>query len=186
MRSKDRVALGRVVLSKRERVIMLQPWDEGLLGTTLRYPYELREAKDYFYDIPDLKVEPDLLTLAQHILKTKEARFDPTKFVDRYEQAVLQMLDKKKAGLPAAPVRAFAPPRNVPDLFEAFRQSLAMEAAANDAAKPAEPVKASKPKKAKPRVEGQKEMLLPIAGKKAPEEKKPIQASTQRPRQKAG
>ena len=78
MRGKDMVALGRVVLSKRERVIMLQPWDNGLLGTTLRYPYELREAKDYFYDIADVKVEPELLTLAQHILKTKEARFDPT------------------------------------------------------------------------------------------------------------
>ena len=79
-------ALGRVVLSKRERVIMLQPWENGLLGMTLRYPYELREAKDYFYDIPDMKVEPELLALAQHILKTKEAKFDPTRFVDRYEQ----------------------------------------------------------------------------------------------------
>jgi DNA end-binding protein Ku len=185
MRGKNMVALGRVVLSKRERVIMLQPWDKGLLGTTLRYPYELREAKDYLNDSPDVKVEPELLTLAQHILKTKEARFDPTKFVDRYEQAVLQMLDKKKTGLPAAPVKAFAPPRNVPDLFEAFRQSLAMEAAANDTATPAEPAKASKSKKVKPRVEGQREMLLPIAGEKA-EEKKPVQASTQRPRQKAG
>ena len=72
MRGKNMVALGRVVLSKRERVIMLQPWDKGLLGTTLRYPYELREAKDYFYDIADVKVEPELLTLAEHILKTKE------------------------------------------------------------------------------------------------------------------
>jgi DNA end-binding protein Ku len=60
MRGKDMVALGRVVLSKRERVIMLQPWDNGLLGMTLRYPYELREAKDYFYDIADVTVEPEL------------------------------------------------------------------------------------------------------------------------------
>src|SRR3984885_6902706 len=58
MRSKDMVALGRVVLSKRERVIMLQPWDSGLLGMTLRYPYELREANDYFSGIKDVKVEP--------------------------------------------------------------------------------------------------------------------------------
>src|ERR1700685_1331014 len=144
MRGKDMVALGRVVLSKRERVIMLQPWDNGLLGITLRYPYELREAKDYFYDIADVKVEPELLTLAQHILKTKEARFDPTKFVDRYEQAVLQMLDKKKAGLPTATVKAFPPPRNVVNLFEAFRQSLGeserevkAEAEAKAAEKPA-------------------------------------------------
>ncbi|MFZ2104647.1 MAG: Ku protein, partial [Roseiarcus sp.] len=113
MRSKDMVALGRVVLSKRERVIMLQPWDSGLLGMTLRYPYELREAKDYFYDIPDVKVEPELLTLAQHILKTKEAKFDPTRFVDRYEQAVVEMLQQKQAGLPAT-VKTFPPPRAVP------------------------------------------------------------------------
>src|ERR1700675_2260688 len=183
MRGKNMAALGRVVLSKRERVIMLQPWDKGLLGTTLRYPYELREAKDYFYDIADVKVEPELLTLAQHILKTKEARFDPTKFVDRYEQAVLQMLDKKKAGLPTATVKAFPPPRNVVNLFEAFRQSLGeserelkAEAEAKAAEKPAA-AKAPKPKKAKPRVEGQRELLLPIAGKKG-EEKKPASVST--------
>ena len=124
MRGKDMVALGRVVLSKRERVIMLQPWDKGLLGTTLRYPYELREAKDYFYDIADVKVEPELLALAQHILKTKEAKFDPTRFVDRYEQAVIEMLQQKQAGLPAT-VKTFPPPRSVTDLMEAFRQSLA-------------------------------------------------------------
>src|SRR6202051_324104 len=109
MRGKDMVALGRVVLSKRERVIMLQPWDGGLLGMTLRYPYELREAKDYFYDIPDMKVEPELLALAQHILKTKEAKFDPTRFVDRYEQAVVEMLQQKQPGLPAT-VKTFPPP----------------------------------------------------------------------------
>ena len=124
MRSKDMVALGRVVLSKRERVIMLQPWDSGLLGMTLRYPYELREAKDYFYDIPDMKVEPELLALAQQILRTKEAKFDPTRFVDRYEQAVVEMLQQKQAGLPAT-VKTFPPPRAVPDLMEAFRKSLA-------------------------------------------------------------
>src|SRR6202161_783668 len=172
MRGKNMVALGRVVLSKRERVIMLQPWDNGLLGMTLRYPYELRDAKDYFYDIADVKVEPDLLSLAQHILKTKEARFDPTKFVDRYEQAVLEMLKKKQDGLPAATVKAFAPPRAVPDLFEAFRQSLAAELeAANDETKP---TRASKPKA---KAEGQREMLLPIAGGKAEAEAKPAKVS---------
>jgi hypothetical protein len=101
MRGKDMVALGRVVLAKRERVIMLQPWDKGLLGTTLRYPYEVRDSKDYFYDIPDVKIAPEMLTLAEHILKSKEATFDPSKFVDRYEQAVIQLLEKKREGLPA-------------------------------------------------------------------------------------
>src|ERR1700745_3298775 len=92
MRGKSMVALGRVVLSKRERVIMLQPWDKGLLGATLRYPYEVRPAKDFFYDIPEIEVQPELLELAQHILRTREAHFDPSRFVDRYEQAVVAML----------------------------------------------------------------------------------------------
>ena len=74
MRGKGMVALGRVVLSKRERVIMLQPWDKGMMGTTVRYPYEVRDSKDYFYDIADVKVQPDLLQFAEHILKSKEAR----------------------------------------------------------------------------------------------------------------
>ena len=63
MRGKGMVALGRVVLAKRERVIMLQPSDKGLMATTLRYPYEIRDAKEYFDDIPDVKVEPDMLKL---------------------------------------------------------------------------------------------------------------------------
>src|SRR5271165_3865486 len=107
MRGKAMVALGRVVLAKRERVIMLQPWEKGLMGTTLRYPYEVRDSKDYFYDIPDVKVAPDMLKLAEHILSSKEATFDPTLFVDRYEQAVLQLLEKKRQGMPAATVRPF-------------------------------------------------------------------------------
>src|SRR6202049_1978450 len=95
MRGKAMVALARVVLAKRERVIMLQPWDKGLMGTTLRYPYELRDAKEYFDDLPIVTVAPDMLKLAEHILKTKEADFDPAEFVDHYEEAVIEMLKKK-------------------------------------------------------------------------------------------
>jgi DNA end-binding protein Ku len=183
MRGKDMVALGRVVLSKRERVIMLELWDKGLLAMTLRYPYEFARREGLFLRHPDVKVEPDLLSLAQHVLKTKEARFDPTKFVDRYEQAVVEVLDKKKAGLPPETVKAFAPPRAVPDPMEAFRKSLAAveSEAANDEGKS---VKASRPRKPKPKVEGQLEMLLPIAGGKGEAKAKPAKVST--PRRKAG
>jgi DNA end-binding protein Ku len=171
------------VLSKRERVIMLQPWDKGLLGTTLRYPYELRASEDYFVGIADVKVEPELLGLAQHILKSKEAKFDPTKFVDRYEQAVTEMLQRKQVGLPTA-AKALAPQRTAPDLFEAFRQSLAEEMrAANDSTKAKPAAKAPAPKKGKPKVEGQREMLLPIPGGK--DEAKPA-AKVATPRRKAG
>jgi len=75
MRGKGMVALARVVLAKRERVITLQPWDRGLMGTTLRYPYEMRDAKEYFDDLPNLKVAPDMLKLAEHILQSKAADF---------------------------------------------------------------------------------------------------------------
>ena len=155
MRGKDMVALGRVVLAKRERVIMLEPWDKGLTATTLRYPYELRDAKEYFDDIPDVKVEPDILKLAQHILQSKATDFDPSQFVDHYEEAVVAMLKKKQAGLPASRERDAPRPQNVANLMDALRRSIAEEKAAS-----------TPPKKGRKRSEGQAEMLLPIAGKK--------------------
>ncbi len=154
MRGKGMVALGRVVLAKRERVIMLQPWDEGLMATTLRYPYEIRDAKEYFDDIPDVKVEPDMLKLAQHILHSKATDFDPSQFVDHYEEAVVEMLKKKQAGLPVSREHALARPQTAVNLMEALRGSIARENASTP------------PKKARKRIEGQGEMLLPIPGRK--------------------
>src|SRR5580704_9905219 len=95
MRSKALVALGRVVLSKRERVMALEPYDKGLIGTTLRYPYEVRNATDYFDEIPDLRPAPELLRLAAHILDSKTASFAPEAFRDRYEEALLAHLRAK-------------------------------------------------------------------------------------------
>ena len=153
MRGKDMVALGRVVLAKRERVIMLEPWDKGLMATTLRYPYEVRNAKEYFDDIPDVKVEPDMLKLAEHILQSKATDFDPSRFVDHYEDAVVEMLKKKQAGLPVSRERAAPRPQNVANLMDALRRSIAEEKASS-----------TPPKKGRKRIEGQGEMLLPIAG----------------------
>ena len=127
MRCKDMVALGRVVLAKRERVIMLEPTGKGLTATTLRYPYEIRDAKEYFDDIPDVKVEPDMLKLAQHILQSKATDFDPSQFVDHYEEAVVAMLKKKQAGLPVSRERATPRPQNVANLMDALRRSIAEE-----------------------------------------------------------
>jgi DNA end-binding protein Ku len=87
MRSKALVALGRIVLSKRERVMALEPFDRGLIGTTLHYRYEMRHANDYFADIPEVTPAPELLRLAEHILDSKLAAFDPSAFRDRYEEA---------------------------------------------------------------------------------------------------
>jgi DNA end-binding protein Ku len=158
MRGKDMVALGRVVLGKRERVIMLEAWDKGLVGTTLHYAYEIREAKEYFEDIPDVKVAPDMLKLADHILKSKATDFDASQFVDHYEQALLEMLKRKQAGITVSRGRTAPPPQNVVNLMDTLRRSLAQEKAA------------SAPRnKARKRIEGQRELLLPISGKKRKE-----------------
>ena len=183
MRGKAMVALGRVVLAKRERVIMLQPWEKGLMGTTLRYPYEVRDSKDYFYDIPDVKVAPDMLKLAEHILSSKEATFDPTLFVDRYEQAVLQLLEKKRQGMPAATVRPFVAPTTVVNLMDALRRSIAEDAKAIGTLKKAT---TPKPKKGKERVLGQGELLLPIAGRKEQPETETKSATQPTSRRKSG
>ena len=155
MRGKGMVALARVVLAKRERIIMLQPSDKGLKGTTLRYPYEIRDAKEYFDDIPSVKLEPDMLKLAEHILQSKAADFDPAQFVDHYEEAVVEMLKKKQAGMPVPREPAAPRPQNVVNLMDTLRRSIAQEKAASAA-----------PEKGRRRIGSQGEMLLPIPGKK--------------------
>jgi DNA end-binding protein Ku len=172
MLGKGMVALGRVVLSKRERVIMLQPRGKGLLGATLRYPYEVRDEAVYFGDIGDIQIPKDMLALAEHILESKAATFDPTLFHDRYEEAVVAMLNEKRAGMPIPKQRPM--PRIVAgtDLMAALRQSIdkAKEETPKAAARQVAPVAAAKPAaaaKGKRTAKGssdQREMLLPIAG----------------------
>jgi DNA end-binding protein Ku len=125
MRGKGMVALGRLVLSKRERVIALETYDKGLLGTTLRYPYEVRKAEDYFCDLPDLTIAPDMLTLAGHIVDSKAADFDPVSFRDCYEEALLAHLKAKQAGAVQERKPTVATPHRVINLMEALRRSVA-------------------------------------------------------------
>jgi DNA end-binding protein Ku len=156
MRGKDMVALGRVVLAKRERVIMLQPWDKGLTGTTLRYPYEIRETKEYFDDIPGVKVEPAMLKLAQHILQNKATDFDPSRFVDHYEEAVVEMLKKKQTGITVSRERATPRPQNAVNLMEALRRSIAEEKAVS-----------TPPKKGRKRTEDKARCCFPLLARRA-------------------
>ncbi len=145
------------MLAKRERVITLEPWDKGLTGTTLRYPYEIREAREYFDDIPKVELDPGMLKLAEQILRSKTADFDPSQFVDRYEEAVVEMLKKKQAGLPVSRNRVLPRSQNTVNVMDALRRSLAQEKAATASSKQHRHIK------------GQGEMLLPIPGKKARE-----------------
>src|SRR5712672_4491363 len=85
MKDQDRVALARIVLTNREHVMAIEPLGKGLLGTTLRYPYELRDEDDYFDGIRNPKITKDMIELAGHILHGKAAHFDPSRFKDEYE-----------------------------------------------------------------------------------------------------
>ena len=126
MRQEGLVGIARVVLYRRERLLMLAPRGKGIVGTSLRYQNEVRDEDDYFDDIPDTKVSKDTLELAKHILATKKTRFDPSKFEDSYETALKQLIAAKRAG--EKPPTSPAPrPSNVVSLMDALRRSVQSE-----------------------------------------------------------
>src|ERR1700704_4323725 len=130
MKDQDRVALARIVLTNREHIIAIEPLGKGLLGTTLRYPYELRDEDDYFDDIKNPKISKDMIELASHILDSKAAHFDPSKFKDEYENALKTLVKRKAAGKPVKAVEREERPDNVINLMDALRQSLKGKASA--------------------------------------------------------
>jgi DNA end-binding protein Ku len=178
IREMDKVAIGRVVLTNREHIIGLQPLGKGLMGELLRYPYEVRNENEYFDDIQDVKVTKDMLDLAKHIVTQKSAEFDPEKFEDHYEEALTELINQKRSGKTIA-----AKPRpkgeNVIDLMDALKKSIASAGASSQPA-----AKAKKPRRA---AAGQKEMLLPISGKRAAkaESKKTEKSANGRARKRA-
>lgn len=126
MRKEDLVGIARVVLYRRERILMLQPRGKGVIATALRYRTEVREEEDYFSDIPDTKLPADMLDLAIHILKSKKTKFDPVQFEDRYETALVDLLKAKQAGKPL-PKAAEVKPSNVINLMDALKRSVKAE-----------------------------------------------------------
>jgi DNA end-binding protein Ku len=126
IRKEGMVALGRVVFTSREHVITLEPRGKGLMGFTLRYPYEVRKEEEYFGDIPEEKIPKDMLELASHIVETKSGHFEPEKFEDHYEDALKELLKKKQAGekIEAPKERA---PAKVINLMDALRRSVEAE-----------------------------------------------------------
>lgn len=126
MEKEDLVGLARVVLYRRERILMLQARGKGLIATALRYRTEVRDEKDYFDDIPNVKVPADMLNLAVHILDSKKAHFKPDEFEDRYEDALVALIKAKQAGKPV-PKISEAKPSNVINLMDALRRSVKAE-----------------------------------------------------------
>lgn len=124
MKDQDRVALAKIVLTNREHVMAIEPLGKGLLGTTLRYPYELRDEDQFFDDIKSPKISKDMVELAGHILHTKAAHFDPGKFKDEYENALKALVKRKASGKTIELPEPEERPSNVVSLMDALRQSL--------------------------------------------------------------
>jgi DNA end-binding protein Ku len=135
IRKEGMVALGKVVFTSREHIISLEARGNGMMGMTLRYPYEVRKEEDYFDDIEDEKVPKDMLDLATHIVDTKKGKFAPEKFEDRYEDALKALIKKKQKGEKIERPKESRPAKVV-DLMEALRQSVKSGGSGGERRKP--------------------------------------------------
>ncbi|MBB3389019.1 DNA end-binding protein Ku [Rhizobium sp. BK275] len=115
-------ALAEAVLFRRNRTLLIRAHDDHIIATMLNFDYEVRSADSVFKDIPDIKFDKEMLDLAGHIIATKEGRFDPSEYHDRYEAALVELVKAKIEGR-APPKRKREPERKVVDLMEALRQS---------------------------------------------------------------
>src|SRR5437588_3587911 len=119
----NQVALGRVVMHTRERLLAVETRGKGMIAYTLRMANEVRNPEDAFRDIPESKPDKQMIEIALKIVEQQEGEFEPDKFVDRYEQALKALIHEKQKG--HTPVRAPEPKdTNVIDLMSALKKSL--------------------------------------------------------------
>jgi DNA end-binding protein Ku len=137
MKKKKMVGIARVVMARRERIMMLEPFGKGLMGTTLLYPYEIRGEESVFEEIPDLKLPDQMVGLAEEIIDRMTGKFEPEKFEDRYENAMIELIRSKQAGLPTKVEKAPARTANVVNLMDALRRSVEGDQGGKRKAKPA-------------------------------------------------
>jgi DNA end-binding protein Ku len=134
MGREDVIGLARVVLSSRERYMLIEPMENGIRGVTLRFAHELRGADDYFSEIPHLKLPAEMMNLAQHIIRKKSGTFDPAMLEDHYRTALVRILTRKQVTRPVQHAAAAKPSReNVVSLMDALRRSIAAERPAKPA-----------------------------------------------------
>lgn len=122
LRDKKVVAIAQTLLFRRVRTLLIRPHEDGLIATTLNFDYEVRAAEEAFRDIPDLKIKGEMLDLAKHIIDTKMGRFDITKFDDRYETALAELVKAKIEGK-TIPRRKEPKQEKVIDLMAALHES---------------------------------------------------------------
>ncbi len=122
MRQAKVAALAQTVLFRRLRTVLIRPHGKGLIGTTLNFDYEVRSSEEAFDDLPDTKIEGEMLDLAKHIINTKKGSFDAKTFDDRYEAAVAELVKAKIEGR-SLPKKKAPPPAKQSDLLQALRES---------------------------------------------------------------
>ncbi|PSS66107.1 Ku protein [Ensifer sp. NM-2] len=127
MKQEKVAAIARTVLFRRVRTVLIRVHGNGLIASTLNFDYEVRSADKAFEDLPDLKIEGEMLDLAEHIIETKKGSFDASSFDDRYEAAVAELVKAKIEGrsLPKRKAPAASKPG---DLLQALRESAGMSA----------------------------------------------------------
>jgi DNA end-binding protein Ku len=123
IRKEGMVALGKIVFTSREHIIALEARGKGMVGVTLRYPYEVRNEDEYFDAVEDEKIPKDMLDLAVHIVESKTGHFKPAAFKDEYEDALKDLLRKKQKGEKIERPKE-REPSNVINLMDALRQSV--------------------------------------------------------------
>ncbi len=155
---KKMAGLARIVLYRRERPVVIEALGKGMLLTTLRYENTVRQPATVFDEIAKVAVDAEMIELASHIIDKKKGKFDPSKFEDRYEEALLAMVKAKKAGKKPPVVSAASAPSNVVNLFDALRKSLSSEGGA--------PAADAKPSKSKPSPPAAKLAKQTAAGRK--------------------
>ncbi len=117
------IALGRIVMATRERILALEPRGKGILAYTIRTDAEVRQPDEIFSAISDAKPDPAMISIAEKIVEQQEGPFDPSQFVDRYEEALKSLIEDKKKG--HRPARVAEPEAtNIVDLMAALRASL--------------------------------------------------------------
>jgi DNA end-binding protein Ku len=147
MRRTGKVALGRVVMHQRERLMAIEPRDRGLIAWSLRSRDEVRDEADVFDDIPAHKADAGMIAIAEKIIAQQEGPFDPSDFNDRYEDALRDLIKEKQKGTGRKVTAAEPADTNVVDLMDALRRSLGKKAASAPPAKKAAPGKAKAARK---------------------------------------
>ena len=165
MQAAGKVAIARLVMSSRERVVTIGAREKGMFVTTLRDPREVRATSTYFDEIPDIKADPEMLQLAEKLIEQKVTSFNPKQYEDRYETALMAMIKEKLKG--HKPIIAAAPERgNVINLMDALKASLGQ-------AKPAAPSKSKAEPGAKKETAAKPSLKAAVAASKAAAAKAP-------------